>query len=44
MVALFITVADVIEGYGIAFVTAIIAVYALYRLEKQRDQLPLELD
>jgi hypothetical protein len=44
MVALFITTADYIEGYGIALAAVLVAAYAIFRLEKRRDQEPLELD
>jgi len=44
MVALFITTADFIEGYGIALAAVLIASYAIIHLERRRDQEPLELD
>lgn len=44
MVALFITSADFIEGYGIALATILLGAYAIYRLEKRRERQPLELD
>lgn len=44
MVALYITTADFIEGYGIALAAVLVASYTIYRLEKRRDQEPLELD
>ncbi len=44
MVALFITTADFVEGYGIALASVLVAGYVIYRLERRRDRQTIELD
>jgi hypothetical protein len=44
MVALFITTADFVEGYGIALASVLVAGYVIYRLERRRDRQSIELD
>jgi len=44
MIALFITSADIVEGYGIALASILIAGYAIYRLERPRGSQSMEVD
>lgn len=44
MIALYITTADFLEGYGIALASVLIACYAIYRLEKRGIHQPEKLD
>jgi hypothetical protein len=38
MIGLFITTADVVEGYALGLTTALIGLYAIWRLERRREQ------
>jgi UDP-GlcNAc:undecaprenyl-phosphate/decaprenyl-phosphate GlcNAc-1-phosphate transferase len=41
LVAIFITQATLMEGYAIGAVTAVLALYTIYRLERRRERLAI---